>query len=170
MLVFDATPLIYLATVDRLSVATARPDECLVPTAVYEEVVDTGLTDGHADARRIDRRIDAGELAVQAAPASDLRARLEPNDNLSQADAAVLALAAATDGTAVMDEQYGRDVADAEGIATTGTAALVLDAVASNDIDAATGRDVIDAMIDAGWYCSPRLYTKLIRKLETLAD
>ena len=29
------------------------------------------------------------------------------------------------------------------------------------------GRETIDAMVDAGWYVAPDLYTKLVRKLES---
>lgn len=87
---------------------------------------------------------------------------------LSRVDADVLALADAGDGVAVMDEQYGRDVATVEDISTTGTAAVVIDAVRSGDIPGTTGREIVDDLVEAGWYCSPALYARISRQLEDI--
>ena len=37
-------------------------------------------------------------------------------------------------------------------------------------IDAASSRKVIDAMLDAGWYCSPDTYATILGKLDGLAE
>jgi predicted nucleic acid-binding protein len=95
--------------------------------------------------------------------------RIAQNDRLTTADAVVLAVAAAEDATAVMDEQYGRDVADAEGIETRGTAFLVLRLLRDDVIEAAEARTILDDMVDAGWYCAPNLYAKLLAKIEELS-
>lgn len=55
MRVFDATPLIYLATVERLSLVVDHVSEPVVPDPVHQEVVEDGIEAGHADARRIER-------------------------------------------------------------------------------------------------------------------
>lgn len=170
MLVFDATPLIYLAKAGRLDVTTCREGDCVVPAAVETEAVETGLQEGHPDARRIANAIDAGRFAVREAPATELHDRLLTNEKLSRADAAVLATAAAEDGTAVMDEQYGRDVAAAEGIGTTGTAALVVHGIRTGDLDTDEARRTIDEMVDAGWHCSPSLYAQILRKIDDIGD
>jgi len=169
MYVFDATPLIYLATIDRLGMLTEFADDRVVPERVYEEVVTAGLDAGHADARRVERAIDEDILTVAAIEDTATVERLEANDNLSEADAAVLALTAHHDAIAVMDEQYGRDVAAAEGIETRGTAYLVLRSLKRGAITAEEARETIDAMVDAGWYCTPDLYAKLLRQIEDLA-
>lgn len=170
MYVFDATPLIYLATVDRLGVVDALDGECLLPQPVHDEVVTAGIEAGHADARRLERAVDAGRFELKQAPETGLADRLAPNENLSEADVAVLVLAAEHDGIAVMDEQYGRTVADAEGIETRGTAFVVLHALSEGQITAETAEETIDAMIDAGWYCAPDLYQSLVAKIDDLAD
>lgn len=170
MWVFDATPLIYLAKADQLSLVQHLDDPCTIPERVYSEVVETGLEGDYPDAQRIQRCINNGHLDVVSVQESSLLSRLQANDKLSDADAAVLAHAAATDSTAVMDEAYGRDVATTEEIQTRGTAFLVLLLVKQKTIAPEEARDTIDAMLDAGWYCAPALYAKIIRKLETLAD
>ena len=53
MWVFDATPLIYLATVDELTLIAELEESCVIPDRVYTEVVDTGIEQGYPDARRI---------------------------------------------------------------------------------------------------------------------
>lgn len=169
MYVFDATPLIYLATVDRLGMLTEFANDRVVPERVYEEVVTAGLDAGHADARRVGRAVDDDVLTV--APTEDTATfeRLAANDNLSEADAAVLSVAAYHDNIAVIDEQYGRDVAAAEGIETRGTAYLVLRSLHRDAITAEEARETIDAMVDAGWYCAPDLYAKLLGRIDDLA-
>jgi predicted nucleic acid-binding protein len=169
MWVFDATPLIYLAKVDRLSLVEHLDASCVIPERVYEEVVGTGLDQGYPDARRIERSVDAGRFDIVSVETSPLLSRLQSNSNLSDADADVLACADVHDGVAVMDETYGRDVAATEGITTRGTAYLVLKPASEGTISVADARSVIDAMIDEGWYCAPDVYAKIVQKLESMA-
>ena len=170
MWVFDATPLIYLAKVERLTLIESLERDCVVPRPVHEEVVTDGLDAGHPDARRVGGMVDTDAVAVVSVPETPLHARLLDNDSLSRADVAVLACADANDGTAVMDEQYGRDVAAAEGVSTRGTAFLVLTRLKAGVIDAEETRATVDAMIDAGWYCAPDVYTRIVGEIERISE
>jgi predicted nucleic acid-binding protein len=167
---FDATPLIYLAKVDRLSLVRDLPGRCVIPERVFEEVVDVGIEEGYPDARRIERSVEADRFDVVTVESSPLFTRLQRNDSLSDADVAVLVCAEGTDGVAVIDETYGRDVAAAEGITTRGTAYIVLRCVKDGALGAEDGRSVIDSMIEKGWYCSPAVYAKIVAKLDSLSD
>lgn len=168
MYVFDATPLIYLAAAERLPLVDELPAPCVITERVYGEVVTSGIEQGHADARRVERAVDAGVLDVRPVAATDTFDRVRRNGKLSEADAVVLALADEHGATAVMDEQYGRDVADAEAITTRGTAYLLLRLLAEDVIDGDEVRETIDTMLDDGWYCSPDLYAKLTRKIDEM--
>ena len=170
MWVFDATPLIYLAKVDRLALVQQLDVSCVIPERVYEEVVETGLEQGYPDARRIERGVNADGFVVESVEATPLLSRLRENNDLSDADVAVLAFADAHDGVAVMDETYGRDVAAAEGITTRGTAYLVLKLASEGTISVDEARSVIDAMVDEGWYCAPDIYAKIVQKLDSMKD
>ncbi|OAQ53080.1 hypothetical protein HTG_09620 [Natrinema mahii] len=170
MLVFDATPLIYLAKVEQLRLASKLDRRCRIPEPVHDEVVTAGLEDEYPDARRIEQCIEDGIFDVVSVEETPLANRLQRNPNVSDADVAVLVCAAARDATVVMDEAAGRRVADVEGIETRGTAYLVLLCAKRDAISVSEARETIDAMIDAGWYCSPALYSKLVRKLETFAE
>lgn len=170
MYVFDATPLIYLATVERLHHVESLSPACLTTSAVYEEVVTTGIEAGYADARRIERAVEEGLLSVETIDGGPLFERLRENDRLSTADATVLALAHERGGIAIVDERYGRTVARVETVPTRGTAYLVLGLLRDGAITAAEAQATIDEMIDAGWYCSPDLYAKIRRKIDALSS
>lgn len=169
MYVFDATPLIYLAAVERLSTIESLRSDCRTTKTVYDEVVTTGIEEGHPDARRIERAIADGLLSVEEVDETSLFERLQDNQQLSTADATVLALAAEYDGTAVVDERYGRAVANAEHVTTRGTAYLVLRSLRNGTLTASEAQETIDEMIDAGWYCAPDLYAKISRKIDDLS-
>lgn len=167
MWVFDATPLIYLAKAERLALLEAVDGPRLIPERVYSEVVETGIEEGYPDARRIERLLEEAVFEVVAVAETDRHKRLRENDSLSAADVSVLACADSRDGVAVMDETYGRDVAATEGIETHGTTYLVLLLAKEGVIDPETARGTIDAMLEAGWYCAPDAYAKMLRKLDS---
>lgn len=165
--IFDATPLIYLAKADKLGVVKTTDGPRLVPNPVYHEVVADGIEAGYDDARRIEQAVGDGILQVVDIEDSPTATRLARHPGLSDADVAVLACAEARDAVAVMDEAAGRSAAEVEGIETRGTAYLVLSAVKRGHLSPAAGRETIDAMIESGWYVAPDLYTRLVRKLES---
>ena len=61
----------------------------------------------------------------------------------------------------------GESTTEVEDIETRGTAYLALSAVKRGAMAPERGRETIDAMVDAGWYVAPDLYTTLVRKLES---
>lgn len=168
--IFDATPLIYLAKAQRLDLLEQLEGERIIPERVHREVVIDGLEEGYSDARRVDLAADDGLFHVHSAPETESLTRLRENPNLSDADAAVLALAESRAGTAVMDERYGRSIAEAEGIETRGTAYLILRLSKNGEITPQDARKTIDAMVDAGWYCAPDVYAKILRTLESFTE
>lgn len=168
-LVFDATPLIYLGKADRLDLLSETEQRLIIPSRVYKEVVGDGMKNGYPDAKRINKHYRDGLFEKQTFEKDEQFKRLIQNANLSPADTAVLLLADKVDGTAIMDERHGRDIADVEGIKTRGTAYQLLILVKHGDISADEVRATIDEMLDAGWHCSPNLYAKILRKLDELA-
>lgn len=167
--VFNATPLISLSRADRLSLLDALDGGRLVPKPVYEEVVVDGVETGYPDARRLERAVDDGRLDVVAIERTDLADRLGRNPALSDADVAVLTCAAARDGVAVMDEAAGREAAAVEGIDMRGTAYLVCLLAKRGDVGVERARETIDELLEAGWYCAPDLYARIVRRLESIA-
>lgn len=168
MWVFDATPLIYLAKAERLSHLSSLQEPRLVPQRVYDEVVTDGLEEAYPDVRRIQRHVEDGVFEVDQLEPTPLFERLETNQALSDADRAVIALAADRDAVAVMDEQHGRAVAQTEAVSTRGTAFLILLLAKDGHISTSEARTTLETMLDNGWYCSPDLYAKILEKLDTI--
>ncbi|MFC6990542.1 DUF3368 domain-containing protein [Haladaptatus sp. GCM10025707] len=65
-----------------------------------------------------------------------------------------------------MDERYGRDVAETEGMQTRGTAYLLVVLVKRGRLYPEKARLIFDSMIDTGWYCARPLYVKFRNTLE----
>ncbi len=63
--VSNATPLIYLAKANRLSLLQTTVKQVFIPEAVYREVVLEGKRLGEKDAYRVQRAIDQGWIVVQ---------------------------------------------------------------------------------------------------------
>jgi predicted nucleic acid-binding protein len=166
MWVFDATPLLYLANVDRLGLLQHLDAFCVIPERVHDEVVKTGLEQEYPAARLVQHHVDACHLDVVSVDQTPLLSRLQNHRTLSDADAAVLAHADAHEGIAVMDETYGQDVAASEDITTRGTAYIVLRLTAEGEIEPDDARDVIDAILSAGWYCAPDIYATILGAID----
>ena len=162
MYVLDATPLIYLAKADALEALDGF--DVVTTRNVYDEVVTEGKKKGAPDARRVERY----DLDVVEAPKNEAYERLLDVPGLSDADASVLALTDDEDGTAVMDEKRGRNVAEVENIEVRGTAYLLLVAVKNDEheLSAEEAREILDAMVESGWYCSTSFYAKIVGRLE----
>lgn len=72
MLVLDATPLIFLAAVDRFDLVEVMDEDCVIPEPVHDEVVTEGVEAGYPDARRVERAIEAGTLSVRSVEETEL--------------------------------------------------------------------------------------------------
>lgn len=166
MLVFDATPLIYLAKVEKLHLLRDISKKRVIPRAVFEEVVVKGKEAGKVDALIVERLIERGVFQVVEVEETDIYKKLKENRNLSKADVEVLALAKIKDGIAVVDEDYARGVADVEDINCGGTVYLILSLLREDVITKREARKIIDDIIEKGWFCSTDLYAKILRKLE----
>lgn len=166
-LVLDATPLIYLAKADAMHLLKELDEEKIVPETVHREVVERGVEAGHPDASKVEKQVEEGNLAVREVTESDPLIKPSRNTSLSKADAEVLTLAdSIEDGVAVMDESYGREIAEPKGVQHRGTIHLLLQLLRKDAIDKEEAREIVDRMIDHGWYCSTSLYAKILRRLE----
>ncbi|HJH27459.1 MAG TPA: DUF3368 domain-containing protein, partial [Methanophagales archaeon] len=125
MLVFDATPLIYLAKVGKVHLLWNISEKKVIPRGVFEEVVVKGKEAGKADALIVERLIEQGVFQVTEVDETDVYRKLMKNKKLSTADVEVLALAKVEDGVAIVDEDYARWVAEVEDIKCGGTIYLI---------------------------------------------
>lgn len=166
MLIFDATPLIYLAKIDKLFLLDKIKEEKIIPQKVYEEVVMKGKKKGIVDASIIEKSIKGRMFTVKKAPKDSFYKKLERNPNLSEADIAVLTLAKKSQGTAIIDEDYARNIATIERIENRGTIFLIFSLLKKKAVDKKDAKEMVDRVIENGWYCSMDLYTEILTKIE----
>ncbi len=162
-LIFDSTPLIHLGRARLLEKLKHLNTRNYLPKAVYQEVVELGKDSGKEDALYVEALMKEGLFEViEIKPSLKLPAILSP------ADQEVLSLAREKKGTAVMDEEAGRKVAEILGIKTMGSIGLLFAFFNHKIIPVADAKKIIDGLIDDGWYCSPPLYSLIMGRLEKM--
>ncbi|MGM0510099.1 MAG: DUF3368 domain-containing protein [Thermoplasmatota archaeon] len=165
MLVFDATPLIYLAKAGVLHLLSELNEEKVIPESVHREVVEEGKKKGFPDARKIEKLIEDEAFEVLTWGSGELYYQLVDNSFISKADIDVLEIADEDDGVALMDEDYSRSIAEVEGIECRGSVYLVFRLLKEGVIDDQKAMEMIDKMIEEGWYCSTELYSQIVGRL-----
>lgn len=163
MLVLNSTPLIYLAKINILHLLEKLPENLVAPHSVHEEVVIKGRKKGVPDAILVEKIVGRGVIELRAARDKKFLRTLLEIPGLHEADAEVLALARELKGTAILDDEKARAVADVNDIPNRGTAYLLLRLRKRGLL---TGKDVrqkIDEMIKLGWRCSTEVYTEILK-------
>jgi predicted nucleic acid-binding protein len=163
----DATVLIFLGSIQRLEWLRREYDQILVPPVVNEEVVDRGKAAGHPDAVRVETAIEEEWIAVET-PAST--ATIDRYD-LEAGETAVLSLALERDHDIVLaDEEAVREVARFHDLEPRGTLSVLFDALAAGRCDFGEFVELLEALLEAGFYLDESLYLKAIREARELAD
>lgn len=168
ILVFDSTPLIYLAKAEILSKIPELKEEVVIPKEVYKEVVEEGKRKGKQDAFAVEKLVSSGKFKVNGTTDKKLFERLSANQTLSPADAETLALAKELKGTAILDESVARSVAELENISMHGSVFLLFLMNKRKIISKAEIRDFIDKIVGCGWRCSTELYATILAEIEKL--
>jgi len=147
--VVDASPLLFLAKIDRLAVLRDRAPEVLIPKAVLGEIL------AHADPAAAVLR-EAAETWLHVAGIDDRRAVELLLADLGPGETEVIALARER-GTArvVMDDLDARRFARRVGLAPIGTLGLLLAARLRGEIPSL--RTEILRLRDVGFYVSEAL-------------
>ncbi len=166
MFVFDAIPLIYLAKAKVLKYVCELEEEILIPETVFQEVVVEGKNMGFPDAIRVEKLVDKGIFEIVPAERGIIYDKLEDNNFLSKADMDVLEIALQENGIAVMDDSYPRTIAKIEGIRCRGTFYLIFRMLNEKIVDKEEAKNIIDEIIEEGWYCTTDLYSHIMKKLE----
>jgi predicted nucleic acid-binding protein len=166
MLVFDATPIIYLAKVGKLHLIENISEKKVIPGSVFEEVVVKGKEAGKSDALIVERLIEQGVFQVSEVKEIDVYRKLMENKKLSKADVEVLTLAKVENGVAIVDEDYARWVAEVEDIKCGGTIYLISLLLEGGVITKREAREIVNGIIEKGWFCSTDRYARILRRLE----
>lgn len=151
--VVDASPLIYLAHADLISLLQLASPRILVPTTVSREI----------------RRRGAADPTVQVLEKTPWLQEMEPGPDsprvalwaLGPGETSVLSWALSHPGClAVLDDLAGRRCAEALDIPLIGTLGLVLRAKSRGDLPAA--RPVVEKLREAGMYLSDSVLSRAL--------
>ncbi|MES3629665.1 MAG: DUF3368 domain-containing protein [Longimonas sp.] len=148
--VSNAGPLIALARIRETEWLPRLYGDILVPEAVHREII-------KPDKKRagVDTFVNASWLRVESVSEQAAVRQLRSTLDAGESEAIVLALEREAD-ILLMDEALGRRVADARGVALSGTLGVLLLAKEEGLIDDLTA--VLDRLISTGFRIGDALY------------
>jgi predicted nucleic acid-binding protein len=163
--VSNATPLIYLAKANKLSLLQTMVKQVFIPEAVYREVVSEGKRLGEKDAYRVEKAINEGWILVQSAKI------IYPVEiSIHPGEVEVISLAKEKGIEAVlMDDVKARAASEMAGLRPIGTLWLMLKAVNSHMLDFDEFLSVLEDIIQSGFYLKEEVYLKAVRKARKLS-
>jgi predicted nucleic acid-binding protein len=146
-------------------------DAVVVPTPVYEEIVERGQNEGYPDAMRIEDATDSflethsidGEVQNRAT-------RIRKTANLGPGETAVIALAAEQDARCLTDDHAARRTAQSRDVAVGGTIYVFLRALEGDLLSFQEFEHRLTALDDAGFHMSAGLYRRALDAGNELAE
>ena len=158
--VVNASPLVFLAKLDRLRVlGLFKP---VLTTQVVLDEVEQGLARGHPEILAVRREVEAGRIHIRKVSASPI-----PGLEVDGGELTVLRLASRAAGTvAIVDDLAAIRAARRNGIQVLSTPFLLLEAVGRGEMEALAFRAALDQLLAEGYHLSPRLYVQLLDKAE----
>ena len=164
--VFDASPLIFLARVGLLREAVSLFAESLIADSVREEVLEPGREIGAPETPGIEALLQEGRLSSHAPRETPLGKTLVGNPRLSPADRDSIVLASTREALLLADDSAVRSAAKHAGVALGGTLYVLFALVQEESLQPRRAIEVLDRLVDVGWYCSASLYRKARGALE----
>ena len=155
--VFDASPLIALATSGLLDRLKDLGVDAVVPVEVRDEVVGEGGARDHPERLVLEQMLLTRAISVDRVRDRAALRRVSGNARLSRADAAALCLARERRARLIADDRDLRGAARALGVAVGGSLYVLAMAVGKDVITTREAAAAAERMIAHGWYCSPRL-------------
>ena len=164
--VSNATPLIYLAKANKLSLLQNMVKQVFIPEAVYREVVIEGKRLGEKDAYRLERAINQGWILVEGAKI------IYPVEiTIHPGEVEVISLAKEKGIEAVlMDDVKARTASEMAGLRPIGTLWLILKAVKDQVLGFDEFLSTIENIIQSGFYLKEDVYLKVVRKARELSS
>lgn len=155
--VTNASPLIYLAVLNRFSLLNDLFQDVYVPTAVYQEVAVHGA--GQPGANETAEAVERGWLQR-----ADVQSRISVDallDELDLGEAEAIVVAREQDISHILlDDRMARNKADLMGLTVTGTIGVLLLA-RQRGIDIDLKHD-LDVLIEHNFRIAPHLYESLV--------
>lgn len=156
----NASPLIYLAKADAITILKAVVGEVLIPSAVYDEVVVKGKELGQVDAFRVERAVKQGWIIVhKVAEMYAVEIPLHPGE------VEVISLAKQIGvSTVLMDDLKARAACELAGLKPIGTVGILLMALRENYFDFDGFLRTLQDIVKSGLYLKEDVYLTAVRE------
>ncbi len=163
--VSNATPLIYLAKANQLSLLQSMVKQVFIPEAVYREVVIEGKRLGEKDAYCVERAITQGWMIVQA-----IKIIYPVEITIHPGEVEVISLAREKGiETVLMDDSKARAASEMAGLRPVGTLWLILNAVKNRLLSFDEFLSTLEDIVQSGFYLKEEVYLRAVRKAREIS-
>jgi predicted nucleic acid-binding protein len=160
MIVSDASPLICLAKVEKLSLLRELFGRVVIEEEVKREAIVRGKEEGASDALVIEDAIKEGWMEV---------AKIEDEKSfkgIHKGEGNTILLAKKHKCSVLIDEEDGREVARVMGLKVRGSLYVLKKAVENGLISKDEAIKTLDEMIEDGFRISTRIYAKFLDEVK----
>jgi predicted nucleic acid-binding protein len=165
--VADATVLIFLGKLRKLPYLRDAYSTVLIPEEIHEEVVVRGKEVGAKDAGLVEAAVEDGWIEVEATTRIDEISRYD----LEAGETEVLSLALERNHEIVLaDEESVREVARLHGLEPRGTLHFLFGALQDGRVDFDGFLEMLETLLDEGFYLDERVYVEAVRRARRIAE
>jgi len=163
--VINSSPLIWLAKINRLSLLKALFGEVIIPRKVYTETT----LEQSADSILIGKAVEEGWIKVLEEEAKEAKTLAEvSNIHLGEAEAILLARRLGVE--LIIDEREASTTAQVFGVRPIGTVAVLLLALANNQLTFSEFKECLDLLINSGFWLTVDVYKKALERAQSIVD
>ena len=163
-IISNATPLIYLAKADQLSLLHEMFETIFIPDTVYREVVIHGKNKEETDAFCVERAVKDGWIVVKKVKKiCDIELSIHPGEVEVISLAREMAIK-----VVLMDDTKARIAAELSGLRPKGTLWLLLNAVKGKILDFDRFLIVLEDIVKSGFYLKEEVFLKAVHQAKTL--
>ncbi len=156
--VVDSSALIFLAKLHRLeALGVFTP---ILSTREVVDEVEAGMATGHRDALSVQAALEERHILVRRTPSVPTSLA-----HLGRGEGSVLALARRLpNSTTILDDLGAIKAAHSIGVRVRSTPFVLLDNVSAGRISRSEFQALLDDLLRAGYFLSPRLYVRLLEE------
>lgn len=163
-IVSDATPLIYLAKINKYDLLKSIFDKIFISRQVKIEIVDEGKKLRKPDALYIEKEIAEGYIIVK-----NVKMQIEINLEMEPGELSTLALARQLNIQDVLiDETIGRSAAKMIGLVPKGTIYVLLKNLKLRIITFENFLNILNNLIECGFRLKEEIYIKAIEEAKKI--
>ncbi len=153
-MICNASPLIFLARINQLTLLRKVVGVVVIPKSVMGEV----LVENKEGYTMIKEALDVGWIKV-------INPKKEINLGIGKGENAAISLARERKKPIIIDDAVAVKIAKSFNLEVIRTTTIILMAIKKKIITKKQANSLIDKLIDFGYYISPKYYAELLKKL-----